>query len=280
MIPLLIAVPFGSAATVTFEGLLGSPDSFYNGNTGVSNSDGWSAGGAFFSNSFTSEADNLAAFGFAFTSWRGWSYSNVSDPSTPGYGNQYASSTGGGSAGPGTPTVAGTPVGTVTGETYAIGFDDGAYFNLPSTMMVTSVDLAATTYTAQSVENGDFFADPFGGPSGNEPDFLRATLTGFSELDALGATTGSLVVDLADYTFADNSNDYIRDFWTTYDLTGLGEAKSVAITYSSTDVGTPVYLALDNLTFEAAAVAVPEPSSLILLAGLVGAASLRRRSRA
>ena len=194
------------ATTVTFEGLLPGAGSFYNGDSGIgNNANGWTADGVFFNNTFTD-------FGGGFTGWTGWSYSNIVDTATPGFGNQYASSTGGGANGVG---------GTNVGETYAIGFGDGAFFNVPSAMMVSSVDLTNTTYARLSMLTGDAFAKQFGGPSTNDPDFFRVTLTGFSAPGGSsggGVTTGSVTVDLADYTFADNSNDFVLNTWQNVDL--------------------------------------------------------------
>ena len=119
--------------------------------------------------------------------------------------------------------------------------------------------------------NGDQFAKQFGGPTGDDPDFFSVTLTG---VDGGGAETGAVTFFLADYRFADNSLDYVVNDWQKVDLTPLGAARSIGLSFASSDVGqfginTPTYVALDDLTL------VPEPASLALLA--VGGLLLRRR---
>lgn len=130
--------------------------------------------------------------------------------------------------------------------------------------------------------NGDSFAKKFGGVSGNDADFYRVTFTGYDQLQSNGAatgnTTGSVVFSLADFTFADNTQDYILSSWSSVNLSSLGFAKSVRLSFSSSDVGafginTPTYLAFDNLVLTA----VPEPGSLGLVAVAILACGLRRR---
>ncbi|HKL40270.1 MAG TPA: DUF4465 domain-containing protein, partial [Cryomorphaceae bacterium] len=68
-----------------------------------------------------------------------------------------------------------------------------------------------------------------------------------------GELTGTEVeFYLADYTFSDNSQDYIVDEWTYVDLTSLGDADSLSFTLTSSDVGefgmnTPAYFCIDDL---------------------------------
>jgi len=223
----------------------------------------WSSQGASFNNNFIA----------AFSSWSGWSWSNVTDTTTAGFGNQYASSTGGGSNGAG---------GVVAGEKYAVSFGNDAFFNVPTGMQLQSVDITNTTFAALAMANGDQFTKKFGGVSGNDADLFQVTLTGY---DAPGAGTGSgnaigsVTVDLADFRFADNSQDFILTDWQAVDLTSLAAASSIGLTYFSTDSGqfginTPTYAAFDNLTFSA----VPEPSAGCLSLIAIGLL-LRRRNR-
>ncbi len=256
-----------SAALVDFESLstfttTGATGSYYNGNSGVgTNSNGWSTGGVFFNNSYD------ASFG-GF--WTGWSYSSIADGVTAGFGNQYAAAAGGGSNGQG---------GAVPGQKYAIGYADGAFFNLPTGSLLQSLEITNTTYAAFAMLNGDQFSKKFGGQTGSDPDFFRVTLTGFSGLNAQGATLGSIIVPLADYTFANNASDYVLRTWTNVNLSSIANARSVGLRFTSSDVGnfginTPTYVAIDNLSFTA----VPEPSSFWMLTIIAGLGAKRFRS--
>lgn len=250
---------------IGFEELSLAPNSFYNGNSGIgTNTNGWSSGGVFFGNSY-----NSSFGGF----WNGFSYSNVINTTTPGFMNQYASFA---PAGPG--------AGAGGSQNYAVAYSGShAFFNLPSNTLLSSVSLANTTYAALSMQTGDSFAKKFGGATGNDPDFFRVSLNGFDGLNGTGNAIGSVTVNLADFTFANNSQDFILSNWLTVDLTSIASSRSVALSFASSDVGafginTPTYVALDNLTITA----VPEPSSLAMLgiAGTGVALWRRRRSAA
>lgn len=157
---------------------------------------------------------------------------------------------------------------------YAVGFGDGLTltFDSPGGVQPESVSLTNTTYTALSMRNGDDFSKQFGGPSGDDPDFFHLTLTG---LDSTGTPLGNVVFPLADFTFSDNSLDYIVDQWTEIDLTALGSGvAAIEFTFQSSDMGdfginTPTYFAMDNLAYSA----VPEPAQTTLFL-LILAASL------
>jgi len=246
--------------------------SFYNGNSGNNqpNSSGWSSGGVFFNNSYS---DSI----FPGDYWSGWSYSNVFNTTSPGFGNQYAAFPGGGSNGSG---------GVAAGQVYAMAYNSGAYFNMPTGMLLQSVDLTNATYAAISMRDGDGpggFAKKFGG-SGNDPDLFGVKLNGYDSLGGTGTLLGSVSVNLADYRFADNSQDFIAGNWQNISLSSIASARSVSLEFFSTDVSqfgtdtfinTPTYLALDNLRFSA----VPEPSTIALV-GLVTSALAFRRYRA
>jgi hypothetical protein len=242
------------AGVVNFADLALAPNSYWNGSD---NSGGFTSGGVTFANSFMD-------WGGGSTSWSGFSYSNVNDTATPGFGNQYA-------AYPGT-----APGG---GGIYAVGCVSLDWMtNAPIPIVATlqtpsvlgTVAITNATYAALSMKYGDSFAKKFGGPTGNDPDWFLLTINGE---DAAGNQTGSVNFYLADYCSA---NKYIVDTWQTVDLSSLGTVKTLEFTLSSSDNGqfgmnTPAYFALDDLTV------VPEPGTTILL--VLGATAILRRRR-
>lgn len=247
----VIAPAARAALVIDFEELTLSPESFYNGDQGIgSNSNGWTSRGVFFNNTFTD--------GGSYTFWNGWSYSNVTDNTTPGYANQYSAFPGGGASGNGSAS---------RGTNYAIAYDSGSLINIPAGFVLQSLEMANTTYTALSMANGDGFSKKFGGVSGNDPDFFRVTLTGYDAANGAGNVVDQRIVDLADYTSSDNSRDFILADWSAVDLTSFVGVRSITLKFDSTDQGTfgintPTYVALDNLRFSA----VPEPTGFALLA--------------
>jgi hypothetical protein len=236
---------------VDFEDLTLPPESFYNGSDGAG---GFTSREAFFNNSYNPE----------FDSWFGWSYSNTTDTTTPGFTNQYSAYTGGGVNG---------------SSNYAVGyvnfsgttFPGISYIDLPKGKSAKSARITNTTYAALSMLNGDQFAKKFGGASGDDPDFFLLTITG---LDASNQAVGSVDFYLADYRSPDNSLDYIVDTWESVDLSGLEGATRLSFAVTSSDIGqfglnTPAYVALDNLVLESEkGKAVPENSSLLSLLAL------------
>lgn len=214
---------------------------------------------------------------FAYPYWGGWAISSVDNPTTPGFGNQYASFAGGGAGGGGNYGV-------------AFGSTPGAsVINLPDVDFAPagmSVEITNTAYTALSMRDGDPFSPAFGGPDGNRADFFLLTIFGYAGAGATGGVLGSVDFYLADYRFSDNALDHIVDTWTTVDLSSLLGSASLSFALTAGQAHTdpifgltiPAYFALDNLTIRA----VPEPSSLAMVGlGLIaGVGVLRRRNRA
>ncbi len=199
-----------------------------------------------------------------YGSWSGFALSNVNEPATHGWGNQYAAITGTGVGGSGN---------------YAVGYMDAfnptstVQINLPVGTLVKGMDLTNDAYAYWSMHDGDAFAKKFGGSTGNDPDYLKLTITGYSG----GSSTGTVDFYLADYRGA--SKTLVND-WQWVDLTSLGgNVDRVQFTLDSSDTGafginTPTYFAMDNLTVAS----VPEPASLAVL-GLAGLLFSRRSSR-
>lgn len=244
-------VGVASAGVVDFEDLPLAPESFYNGSDGAG---GFTSGGAFLNNTFTD-------FGGGYSGWTGWSYSNITDNTSPGFGNQYSA-------------IPGIGAGGSSNYAVAFGFDPGdATIKLPASLFADSMFITNTTYAYLAMRDGSQFSKMFGGQTGNDPDFFLLTITG---LDSLDAPIGAVDFYLADYGFADNSRDYLIDSWTEVDLTSLEGASTLSFGLTSSDVGkygmnTPAYFAIDNLNV------VPEPVTLTLLA-LGGVLALRRKA--
>ena len=219
------------ADTIDFEDLILAPESYYNGADGAG---AFVSRGASFNNTYNSD----------FGTWSGWSYSNQTDVTTPGFMNQYSAynlPNGGGDDSPN------------YGVAYNFQLGD-ATIVLPGGTTPASVRITNTTYAALSMRDGDMFAKKFGGPDGTDPDFFLLSIYG---LDDNGDVTGQVDFFLADYTFRDPNLDYIVSSWTTVDLTPLGSATSLAFQLTSSDIGpfgmnTPAYFAMDNLVVTAA----------------------------
>lgn len=233
------------AATSTFDDLaLPAPASHYFPGTTSSGAFPFTSGAASFNHDYTN-------FGFAGCCSTGWSYSNHTDTSTPGFGNQYSAYAGSGEGG---------------SANYAVGFIGPLETRFAASAIVSGAYFTNTTYAALSMRDGDGFAKKFGGASGNDADFLKLTITGYNGVSA----TGSVDFYLADYRFADNAQDYLVQQWTFVSLASLGAVTRLGFELASSDNGpfgmnTPAYFALDTLT----TAPVPEPGQqAMLLAGL------------
>ena len=242
------------ADTIDFEELSLSADSFFDGYGGGASEGTWGSKSAVF---------NTNQFG------PGWSYSNVNDTTTPGFGNHWAAASGTGYGGSGIYAMANSLS------------PEGAFIDLPDNVGLLDVQVTNSTYAAISMRDGDAFGKQFGGATGNDSDFFRLTLAGYSGSGKSGTQTGSVEVYLADYRFADNNLDFILTDWTPVDLTSLRAARSISISFDGSDVGafglnTPAYVAIDNLRFSA----VPEPGNTIVLTACLLTTVARRRKRA
>ena len=248
----LALTPAAPAQVVDFEDLSVPPAGYYNGSDGAG---GFTSHGARFNNSYST----------TFGAWSGWSYSNRTDVTTPGFANQYSAynlPAGGGDASP----------------NYAVAFNfspGDATAQLPAGTRPSSVRITNTTYTALIMLTGDpnHFARQF---SVANQDFFRLTIRGH---DAVGALTGSVDFYLADYRFPSAAQAYVVSQWTTVNLAPLGNARSLDFVLTSSDTGqfgtnTPTYFALDNL----ALAPVPEPGTWALTGmGVVGLVAVRKK---
>lgn len=226
---ILVAQSFSvNAQTVsTFENLTLSSNSYWNGSSSPLGTT-FESGNAIFPNNYNS------TYGY----WEsGWAYSNMQDSTTAGSANMYS---------------ARPAVGYNSSANYAVG-QQGAIIKLNSTAIgkvVNGFYVTNGTYAAISMRDGDTYGKKFGGTSGNDADWFKLTVRKW-----FGGvlTNDSVEFYLADFRFANNSQDYIVTTWQWVDLTSLGNVDSLKFKLSSSDVGdwgmnTPAFFCIDNFT--------------------------------
>jgi len=203
-----------------------TPNSYWNGSTSGPIK-GFASGDAFFVNSYNVD------WGY----WDGgFAYSNTTDVTTAGYTNDFSAITGKDYSGDGIYAPA---------QRGAIVRLTGAAVNTT----VTGFYLTNSTYATLSMKNGDTFAKKFGGVTGNDPDYFKLIVTGYS-----GGIAGATIVEayLADFRNSDNSFDYILQNWRWVDLRPLGNIDSVFFSMESSDndpdfgMNTPAYFVIDE----------------------------------
>jgi len=204
-----------------FENVNLGTQGFYNGSD---KKGGFASGNFRFFTDYTAEWD----------SWSGFAVSNKTDVTTSGYTNQYSAIAGKGVNGSANYAVAyPNPVSTIT-------FKD---------TVVSGLYVTNSTYAYLSMKNGDAYAKKFGGDSGNDPDWLLLAIEGFN---SEGISTGKVEVNLADFAYSINTNDYILNTWKWVNLQKLGRISKLEFSLRSTDNGvfgmnTPGYFCIDNL---------------------------------
>lgn len=150
----------------------------------------------------------------------------------------------------------------VVSDAAVFGFDSSV-IDLPVGYRPASVHATNVATTAWLLANSD--PNGFAHPMNENGQQFSVTFRGWSQSGGQGLQLGSTTLVLGSYSGGVAS---IVKAWTLVDLTSLGEAASIDVTFASYDVGefginTPTYVALDNLSL----VAVPEPSGIVLLAG-------------
>jgi len=201
--------------------------------------------------------DGVGAFGFGGTTFdysynaagdyfSGFAVSNHTDVVTPGWMNQYSSYTGGGAGG---------------STNFAIFYDfsNGGMNTNSATVRIESFQFTNTTYSYLSMRDGDGYGKQFGSIYGgdgsidstNGEDFFTVWIFG-ENYD--GSESDSIEFYLADYRFADSTQDYIIDDWNTIDFSGFSfDVSTVRFAFNSSDtnsfgIKTPAYLAIDNIS--------------------------------
>lgn len=277
--PLVVAPSSATAETIDFEDLTLAPNSSWSGpasnGTTVAGPFGDVIQGTFSSNGVTFGNTYDPTFG----SWGGFAYSNTSDTTTPGFGNQFSAYSGSG-RGPGQDNYGVAfghhDIGSVFG---APAFDPQSlsqlselpHFDIPTGEQIDGAYLNNTTYAALSMLNGDAFSKQFG-----DGDWFKVTAYGS---DASGLVlSNSVDFYLAD--FLSPSHSIVSD-WTFMNLSTLKDAQTIYFNLTSSDVGafgmnTPAFFAIDDIKLKSTS-PVPEPTSLaLLLIGCLGAGCLRR----
>ncbi len=128
--------------------------------------------------------------------------------------------------------------------------------------IISGLWITNTTITYRSMQNGDGFAKKFGGATGNDPDFYRIIFKGWNNGIA---GTDSVVAYLADFTDANNANDYIVKDWKWVDLYALSAVDSITYSLQSSDtvgglgMNTPAYFCIDDLTYVPATLSTLSP---------------------
>lgn len=182
-------------------------------------------------------------------SYAGWAFSNITDHTTAGWGNQFSAITGTGEGGS-----------SQYGVCFASAWNNNRIFNTgTSAQTIQGFYVTNTTYAYYAMLNGDDFTKPFGADTNalgiidgtNGEDWFLLTIFGLDE-DSL-YTGDSVNFYLADFRYTDSANDYIIDEWTWVDLSSLGPVKGLDFVMSSSDtsggfgMNNPAYFAADNL---------------------------------
>lgn len=203
---------------VDFQSLSLEPESYWNGSDGTGEMVFKKAN---FNNNFNTQ----------YFSWSGFSFSNVTDTNTPGYGNQYSAYLNDGANASNKYAVA-----YVTGDDAAISFS--------SQVNLVSASITNSTYAYHTLINGDDYSRPFA-----QDDWFLLTIKGFNSADE---QVGEVEFYLADYRSQPHK---VVVNWTDVDLSTLVGVTRVVFYLPSTDsfgewMNTPAYFCLDNLVYE------------------------------
>jgi hypothetical protein len=230
-VSVLLAAGTMSQNAESFESFVLSNESYDNGSSGNGN---FVFGDLTFTNEYNS----------SWSTWNGFSVSNMTDNTTPGYINMYSSYTASG----------------YNSSNYLVFYPSGNIMVNSESMGIDSFKITNTAYAAIAMRDGDSFSKQFGSPNdaGGNPDgtngedFLKVWIIG-SDYD--NYLKDSVEFYLADFQFADNNDDYIVDSWENIDLTEFGFlVANLSFRFESSDVGqwginTPLYFAMDDVSY-------------------------------
>ncbi len=145
-------------------------------------------------------------------------------------------------------------------NTYVIA-QDKSIINLsaPSTT-VDGFYITNSTYAYKAIRHGDAFARKFGDTTGtgsgttiaqgSYPDFFKVTVKGYKNGTL---KTDSIPFYLADYRFANNTQDFVISNWQWVNTNALGDVDSLKFYIYTSDHGsfgpnTPLFFGMDNFT--------------------------------
>ena len=182
--------------------------------------------------------------------WEGFTASNRTDVTQTGLNAQYTAVTGCGYDGSSQYAVSYAMTFSIEAEVYAA---DG------QSHTVTGCYVTNNLWTYEDMVQGGYGETPYGGTSGNDPDWFKVTATG---KNASGQTVGTLDFYLADFRFSNNDEDYVLDTWEWFDLSPLGDVASISFSLSSSrgsgyNMLTPAYFCMDNFNGGAVAPDLP-----------------------
>ena len=180
--------------------------------------------------------------------WGGFTASNRTDLNQSGLDAQYTAATGCGYDGSTQYAVA-----------YTMGVQTDVYATDGQMHTVTGCYVTNNLWTYQDILQGGYGEPPYGGPTGNDPDWFKVTATG---KNASGQTVGTLDFYLADFRFANNEEDYVLNTWEWFDLSPLGDVATISFSLSSSrgsgyNMITPAYFCMDNFNGGGAAPDLP-----------------------
>ena len=183
-----------------------------------------------------------------YSFWGGFTASNHTDLNQSGLNAQYTAATGAGYDGT-----------TQYGVAYCMGVQTDVYASDGIAHTVTGCYVTNNLWAYQNMHDGDATATPFGGTTGNDPDWFKLTATG---KNASGQTVGTAEFYLADYRFTNNDEDYILNTWEWFDLSTLGSVHTISFSLSSSKNNsggmiTPAYFCIEN--FNGTAPTPPTP---------------------
>ena len=251
----LFAATTISGQNADFESISLANESYWDGSDYSGASDGFGLFDTiieFNSHEFSSQYDTTWGASWGYWS-EGWAFSNrTADTSV---GDAFSSYAGG----------------AYSGSNYAIGQNGSEIIlagGVSPELRITNVN-----YAAYSMLNGDTYGKVFGsqydangsldGTDGEDWFLLKILCYDLSDV-----LVDSVELYLADYRFADNTQDYIQKDWTTVSLTSSEILGRLKFNLSSSDEGqwgmnTPAFFAIDDLSAGFASIEENELTSRI-----------------